>query len=316
MALLPPLYLEAVPGDTKINYTAQDWRSMISTLAPNAGTVRENDLKVGPRAAGANMSVDVAAGKAIVQGTSIAQQGTYIVQSTAVENVPLASADATNPRIDLIVAQVYDKQADGGTRYAWQPLAVTGTPASSPVAPAVPANALVLAEVRVNAGVASVSASNITDRRVLSGTGDVPKWDISGTTSPAQVIPNKVYEHYVAATTFQRVGISATGMRAGEFQCVTPGRYAVHFGVRLAGTAGVINRVTSIALFRADGTTLLRRLAQTGSFAGNLPVTAAGTIYMRAGERIAAQIYQDSGGNLSVDDSQLEANFTGVWVGP
>jgi hypothetical protein len=320
MALLPPLYLEAVPGDPKINYTAQNWRSMISTLAPNAGTVRENDLKVGPRAAGANMSVDVAAGKAIVQGSSVANQGTYIVQSTDVENVPLATADATNPRIDLIVAQVYDKQADGGTRYAWQPLAVTGTPeaatATSPKPPPVPPNSLVLAEVRVNAGVASVSASNITDRRVLSGTGDVPKWDISGTPATPQSIPNKVYEHYVPATTFQRVGMSTTGMRAGEFQCVTPGRYVIDFCVRLAGTTGAINRVVSVALYQANGTTLLRRKTQTGNFAGNLPVTVGGTVYMRAGERIAAQIYQDSGGNLSVDDSQLEANFTGVWVGP
>jgi hypothetical protein len=314
MALLNPLFLQAVTGDPAITYAAQDYRSVISTLAPFAGTVRENDLKAGPRAAGANMSVDVAAGKAIVAGTSVANQGTYIVQSTAVENVPLATADATNPRIDLIVAQVYDKQADGGTRYAWQPIPVTGTPASSPVAPAVPPNALLLAEVRVNAGVASVSASNITDRRILSGTGDVPKWDFSGTPSTAQTVATGQSVKYAPATTFQIVGMGTTAT-VGEVVCRTPGRYAVHFGIMLATSTNSGPRAAVIEL-RNSGGTLLRRVANTFESAQRLPNSAAGTIYMRAGERMTANIFQSTGQTLAVEDLFFDANFTGVWVGP
>jgi hypothetical protein len=314
MALLNPLFLQAVIGDPAITYAAQDFRSVISTLAPNAGTVRANDLKVGPRAAGANMSVDVAAGKAIVEGTSVANQGTYIVQSTATENVPLATADATNPRIDLIVAQVYDKQADGGTRYGWQPVPVTGTPASSPTAPAVPPNALLLAEVRVNAGAASVSASNITDRRILSGTGDVPKWDFSGTPSTAQTVASGATAKYTPATTFQLIGMGSTAT-VGEVVCRTPGRYSVHFAVMLAASTAVGNRAAVIELRNSAGT-LLRRVANSHRTAHRLPVNASGTIYMRAGEVMTANIFQDTGEPLAVDDLLRDANFTGVWVGP
>jgi hypothetical protein len=314
MALLNPLFLQAVTGDPAITYAAQDYRSVISTLAPFAGTVRENDLKVGARAAGANMSVDVAAGKAIVEGTSVANQGTYIVQSTAVENVPLATANATNPRIDLIVAQVYDKQADGGTRYAWQPIAVTGTPATSPVAPAVPANALLLAEVRVNAGVASVSASNITDRRILSGTGDVPKWDFSGTPSTAQTVATGTSAKYAPATTFQIVGMGTTAT-VGEVVCRTPGRYAVHFGIMLAASTNEGDRASVIEL-RSSAGTLLRRVANNMKTAQRLPCSTAGTVYMRAGERMTANIFQSTGQTLAVEDLFFDANFTGVWVGP
>ncbi len=315
MALGPPLFLQALTGDTAISYTAQDFRSAISTLAPNAGTVRENDLKVGPRAAGANMSVDVADGKAVVQGTSIAQQGTYIVPSTAVENVPLATADATNPRIDAIVAQVYDRQADGGTRYGWQPIAVTGTPASSPVAPATPANALLLAHVRVGAGVTSVTATNITDRRVMSGTGGVPKWDFSGTGATPQAIPNNTVVPYEPVNRFETVGVGFHSTQA-KVQIRTPGRYSVHFGVRLSSSTNPGSRYSGLVLYRADGTTRLREIAQETSHSGPVPVTAAGTMFIRAGEILVADIFQLTGQQLSVSDSALTANFTGAWIGP
>lgn len=315
MALLNPLYLEALTGDPKINYGAQDWRSMISTLAPNAGVYRENDLRVGPRAAGANMSVDVGSGKAIVQGTSIANQGTYIVQSTAIENVPLATADATNPRIDLIVAQVYDRQADGGTRYAWQPLPVTGTPASSPVAPALPANALLLSVVRVNAGVTSVVAGDIGDRRVLSGTGDVPKWDFSGTGSTPQSVPNNTSVTYEPVTRFQTVGVNFDATRA-RVQIRTPGQYLVHFGVRLSPSTNLGNRYSGMILFAPDGTTRLREIAQETPGTGPIPVTASGKLHIRAGEILVANMFQLTGQTLNVDDVNRTANFTGAWIGP
>jgi hypothetical protein len=315
VALLNPLFLQAVTGDPEITYSAQDYRSVISTLAPNAGTVRENDLKVGPRAAGANMSVDVAAGKAIVQGTSVANQGTYIVQSTAVENVPLATADATNPRYDRIVAKVYDKQADGGSRYAWQPIAVTGTPSSSPSPPSTPANALHLATVYVPAGAVSITAADIIDRRVLSGTGDVPKWDFSGTPGTPQAIPNDTVVTYQPATRFQTVGVGSDPTLA-KVIIRTPGRYSVHFGARFSPSTNSGTRYTGMVLYEANGTTRLREIAQETVAAGPVPVTAAGTVYIRAGEILVASMYQLTGQQLVVHDAPLTANFTGVWVGP
>ncbi len=314
MALLMPLYLQALTGDTAISYTAQDFRRAVAALTPNEGTVDQNDLTVGPRAAGANMSVDVAAGRALVPGTSIANQGTYVVQSTAVENVPIATADATNPRIDLIVARVFDRQADGGTRYGWQPVAVAGTPASSPVPPPTPNSSLVLAHVRVPAGATSIVASNISDRRILSGTGDVPKWDFSGTGSTPQAIANSTTTTYEPLTRFQTIGVGFHSTKA-IVQIRTPGRYSVHFGIRLAGSTNPGNRFSGMILYQSNGTTRLREIANESTNAAAIPVTASGTLYIRAGEILVADIFQSTGQTLSVFDSPLTANFTGVWVG-
>ena len=44
-------------------------------------------------------------------------------------------------------------------------LATTGTPGSNPVPPAVPANAVLLAQVFVPAGASSITTANITDER-------------------------------------------------------------------------------------------------------------------------------------------------------
>jgi hypothetical protein len=315
MALLPVTYLQALTGDTKIDYTAQDDRRAIAALTPNRGVVLQNDLAVSARAAGANMSVDVAAGRALVQGTSIADQGAYMVQSTAVENVPIATANDTNPRIDLIVAQVYDRQADGGTRYGWQPIPVAGTPASSPAAPAVPNNALVLAHVRVAAKATSIVAADISDKRILSGTGDVPKWDFSGTPGTPQAVPNNTTVLYRPATRFQTIGVNFDSTVA-RVQIRTPGRYAVHFGVRLSSSTNNGTRYSGMVLFQSNGTTVLREVANESVAAGPIPVTAAGTIYIRAGEILEARIFQLTGQELVVDDQRLTANFTGAWIGP
>lgn len=129
------------------------------------GVVGDDDLKVVQRAAGANLSVDVSAGYAMVAGSSVLAQGSYSFANDAVVNVGLTAADGTNPRIDLVVAQVREHLSDASGFNDARLLAVTGTPAAVPVVPAVPAGCLVLAEVLVGAGVTSVTNANITDRR-------------------------------------------------------------------------------------------------------------------------------------------------------
>lgn len=315
MTLYAPLFLEAVTGDAAISYHMQDLRLMISALAPVQGTILATDLAVSQRAAGTNMSVDVAAGRAIIQGTSIANQGSYIVRSDAVTNVGIAAANGTNPRIDLIVARVLDKQSDGGSSYSWTLQAVTGTPAASPVAPAVPASSLLLAQVAVAANAASITAANVTDMRQLSGQGDVPKWDFSNTTSTPQSIPGGALVLYQPTTRFQQVGVNADATNA-VITCLTPGRYVVHLSARYSASASSGPRTVSMKLYSTTG--VLERSIETTVVSSTAePVTTSGTIYMRRGEQLRAYFSQNaSGAALTVDDSQLNTNFTGVWVGP
>jgi len=127
-----------------------------------------NDLKVVQRAAGANMSVDVGGGQAYIDGTEGATQAMYSVTSTStVVNLAVAASSPTLPRIDIVVAKVQDQFYSGGTN-AWSLAVVTGTPAASPVAPAAPANSLILANIAVAANATTVVNANITDKRPLA----------------------------------------------------------------------------------------------------------------------------------------------------
>jgi hypothetical protein len=96
----------------------------------------------------ASMAVRVEAGKVWIQGA-------YYALDAA--NVTIAPADATNPRYDVVVADV----TGGVATYT----KVTGTPAGSPTVPAIGAAQVRLAVVEVPAASATVITSRITDKR-------------------------------------------------------------------------------------------------------------------------------------------------------
>lgn len=152
-----------------LTYTAQEDRSLIDALM-SAGVGGVTGLKVTERGAGANMSVDVAAGTVAIVGTDAAEQGTYVCISDAVVNVPLsASPSSGNSRIDLIVATVRDAAVTGADN-DWIITKVDGTPSSgTPAVPTTPTSSVVLAQVLVAGLAASIVNANITDKRTLAG---------------------------------------------------------------------------------------------------------------------------------------------------
>lgn len=115
-------------------------------------------LKITPSA---GMVLAVENGNAVV-ASSTAVNGAYVGTVPTGATVTLTAADATYGRYDRIVVLVTDIGTSGSTM---QVIPVDGTPASSPVIPAEPANAITLAVVYVGAGVVSISAGNITDYR-------------------------------------------------------------------------------------------------------------------------------------------------------
>lgn len=115
------------------------------------------------------LTVAVAEGRALITGTENTYQGTYFVECRGSTTVTLAGANATNPRIDLVVARIRDSVYSGSAPSdGFTVEAVTGTAAASPAVPATPANSLVLAQVAVAAGATTLVAGNITDRRTLA----------------------------------------------------------------------------------------------------------------------------------------------------
>lgn len=127
-------------------------------------------LAVSQHAAGANMQVDVAVGHALIQitNTNLSAGETYLVyfRNLALEEVTVPTADATNPRIDRLVAEVLvNTDPNAASSNVGQLRLITGTPAGSPSAPAEPSNAITLALISVPASDTTISTGQITDSR-------------------------------------------------------------------------------------------------------------------------------------------------------
>lgn len=117
------------------------------------------------------MRVEVSAGTIFVPGTITAsEQLLYACRNDGTVELVVPAADPTNPRIDLVVARVYDSNYAGASN-EWALEIVAGTPAGSPSAPVTPENSIVLAELDVAANETTITSGEITDRRISSTTG-------------------------------------------------------------------------------------------------------------------------------------------------
>ena len=164
----PPLWMQADA------YPARLDRRLIDAVWPTEGVIR--GLTVSPRGAGANLSVDVAAGLGIVTGDDQANQGKYLVGLPTLTNVPTAAVPtgAGQKRRDLLVIKANDPDAGGPTGSNGVLRWVAGTATTgTPTVPAVPASALPLADVLLTDTTTSVAAGAITAQ---SGTAGAAAW--------------------------------------------------------------------------------------------------------------------------------------------
>jgi len=197
MTLTVPLWLNNQPDPP--GYTATDDRQLIAALV-SEGVIGAADLKVSQRGAGANFSVDVAAGAAAVVGDDVAGQGTYLIRSTAVENVaiPTKPATAGQSRNDLLVAQVRDSNISGSYD-DWLLTVVSGAATSgTPVDPALPPTALALARVLVANSATSITNAVITDLRAAARAPGTPNGRY--TTAKTDASGYVVVTHYLGYT--------------------------------------------------------------------------------------------------------------------
>lgn len=168
------MLMQPGPGDPDLNYTAQEFRqnfrsalAMSSGVSGEQGVTSKAGFAVTQRGAGANFTVDVAAGHAFVLGDDVTNQGTYFCWNDGVVNVTIPAPPASGSRTHRIVLQVEDKLNNAtwsGYTGVLLCLADTGTGT-----PAEPNSAISLATVAVAAGQASVTNANITDIRARVG---------------------------------------------------------------------------------------------------------------------------------------------------
>lgn len=172
MALLKPMWLPNDGTGVPFGPAAgkQGLRYMLQQIGLQEGVYDAADLKISQRGAGANMSVDVAAGSAWIQGDDTARQGVYHLVNDATVNVAVSAAHATLPRIDQVIARIYDSSVAGGSDTpAIEVLAGTATAgatlANRTGAAALPNGAVRLADVLVAAAASSIANAAIQDRR-------------------------------------------------------------------------------------------------------------------------------------------------------
>lgn len=159
------------------SHPAENDRLTTQALWATTGIIKSNSLEVTQNTP-AGLSVVVGSGWAAIVGTVQSNMGTYVAYNDASVVLSLNTANPTNPRIDLICVTVNDAYYTGSLDNVVIQ-AIAGTPASSPVAPALPANSISLATVAVGAGATAITNANITDTRVMVTTNIPESGDIS-----------------------------------------------------------------------------------------------------------------------------------------
>lgn len=162
MTLHKPWIMQPAVADPDLTYTAQE----IRMYATGEGVITGNqvltpaDFAVTQRGAGANFSVDVAAGICGVTGDDISNQGLYLAWNDATVNVATPAAPGSGTRVHRLVLQVRDKLSNG--TYTTYDAILSVLPDTGGGTPAEPASAITLALISISTGQVSVTNANIT----------------------------------------------------------------------------------------------------------------------------------------------------------
>lgn len=259
-------------GSSSAATTVPGWRAdefaHLQTDLFTAGVVKgyANELAVSQHAAGANMSVDVATGKALISVLTTLLTPDYTFKtwltSDAVTVVSVPTADNTNERIDRIIAK-FDPTVDpnGSAANIVSIELVEGTPAGSPSAPATPANSISLATISVPAGDTTIATAQITDTRsfIDLATGALPdvvrQASLTATNTKVTNLENDAPSWLGTITGTDTLTGSATPTIAGY---ADGQRFA--FFVAATNTGAVTLNVDSkgaVAIVRSDGAVLV-----------------------------------------------------------
>ena len=319
MAETPPSFMQGVCR------SPQSDRLVISNLVCGEGVANPygGDLLVTP--SGADGSVSIAQGGAYIAGEDVTDQGMYSVFNDAPETVLLAANASGNPRIDLIIARVYDSTY-GALSDQWTLEATTGTANASAAltsaglafAPAQPTDSLLLAYVLVPNGFgagSTVSGANILDvRNSYTACGGTPSLRVyrnsalNVTSAYAAVLFDTVSYNTFGGTTF--ASGTTYNPSTGEFTAPSPGLYRV--GWNLGITSGsTTDWLETVILVNGSGANQYSTHLPVSGISGNnagsviVPITTAG-------HKIAVQARANATRALTVNTSNTWFSVTKV----
>lgn len=213
----------------------------------------DNHLKVTERGAGANMSVDIAAGRAFINKSGA---NCYPFRNTATVNVAVTNNVSGNPRIDSVVAYInLGASADSTASNVGAIAVVAGTPAGSPVAPDATAIGtaigsssypyIVLANIAVANGAASITNANITDVRAPYKT--VGKLTVQTATDAAPTNYDISLGNYIRHTLGANRTSTVTNVQVGDtfYVELTPSTYTMTWFSGITWAGGVTPVLTT-----------------------------------------------------------------------
>jgi hypothetical protein len=197
---------------------------------------------------------------------SAATQGGYYTRVASSTALSVAAANVTNPRIDLVVAQVEDSAYSGGSSL-FQVAYLTGTPTSGATlsnlsgAPSITASSLALAYVLVPANASSISGGNI----LLEAVTVLQSHTVSGAFSQPGRSVNTTYQPNVLRPTL----VAASG-NAGSG---SGGQLATELGatnslLNVVTASGAVSLPVSVMLLVPPG--WFYRVATTGTVTSTL----------------------------------------------
>jgi hypothetical protein len=287
--------LQAVPFALQsASHSAALFRQSASAVFVQGGIIAAGEFAVTQNST-PGMSVFVGAGRAKVTGTSATApsgftwttQGMYDVLNDATATVTITSADATNPRIDVVYVAINDAYYTGSTNSAALVVAA-GTPAVSPVVPTIPANAMALAQVRVNANATQILNTNITDVRTYASImGQVKVYntktlllavtgmklnDVAAVVADSTATNNAFYYYngsawvQITSTTFDASAIVSGTFNIARIPTITPA---------YGGTGAT--SLTGYVYGNGTSTMTASTTIPVGSLSGTLPVANGGT---------------------------------------
>lgn len=286
---------DAGPG---ANFFEDRWRKMMRHMLGSAsGVIRGFDSEFAVFADSSGMQVKVGTGQCFMRG--------HWGESTAQQTLAVAAANATNPRRDAVVLR-----ADFLNNVV-EVAVLTGTPAVSPVAPALTQNTSLwetyLAYVDVAAGAVTVAAANVVDNRMFTSV------HAKFQRSTAQTIGNTTSTKIAATTIAMRSGDIRANGTATEFELLRSGLWSVvgNFAYAPNGTGHREIRIED----SADPAIGYARFTIPNASAGlNCYMNCSATEYLPAGKKLSLIAFQNSGANLDIIANSV--NLTLTWVGP
>ena len=190
-------------------------------------------------AGGASFDVDVALGRAIIDGDDEVNQGKYLCRSTATETVAIAAAPGSGTRFDLVVLQINDPTAGGAAGDDFTVEVVTGTIDAG--VPATPDSALVLAEVGPIVPATASITNSLIDNVAPSSSLRIP----DGTVVTADLADDSVTQAKMADDSVTTVKIASAAVTSARLadgaESLTQGCHLIRSNrVLTAGTTELI----------------------------------------------------------------------------